>query len=65
MVLVYGSVLANEWFKLISADARKIACSALLGNTYVWNTITVLLDYEITAHSHGIIKKNSMERGFM
>lgn len=56
MVLVYVSVLVNERFKLISADARKRTCSTLLGNTYVWNTITVLLDCEITTHSYGIIK---------
>lgn len=56
MCLVYVSVLANERFKLISTDARKITCSTLLGNTYVWNTIAVLLDCEITDHSYGIIK---------
>lgn len=43
MVLAYVSVLVNKRFKLISADARKKTCSTLLGNTYVWNTIAVLL----------------------
>lgn len=56
MFLVYVSVLVNEKFKLISADARKRTCSILLGKTYVWNTIAVLLDCEITTHSYGIIK---------
>lgn len=56
MFLVYVSVLVNERFKFISADVRKRTCSTLLSNTYVWNTIAVLLDREITAHSYGIIK---------
>lgn len=56
MDLVCGSVLANETFKFISADARKRTCSALLGHTYVRNTIAVLLDCEITTHSYRIIK---------
>lgn len=65
MDLVCGSVLANETFKFISADARKRTCSALLGHTYVRNTIAVLLDCEITTHSYRIIKKYIMERVFM
>lgn len=56
MDLVCGSVLANETLKFISADARKRTCSALLGHTYVRNTIAVLLDCEITTHSYRIIK---------
>lgn len=51
MVLVYVSVLVNEGVKFISADARKRTCSTVLGNTYVQNAISVLLDCEITAHS--------------
>lgn len=56
MDLVCGGVLVNERFKLISADARKRTCSALLGHTYVRNIIAVLLDCEITPHSYRTIK---------
>lgn len=56
MDLVCGGDLVNEKFKLISADARKKMCYALLGHTYVRNIIAVLLDCEITTHSYRIIK---------
>lgn len=65
MVLAYVSVLVNKRFKLISADARKKTCSTLLGNTYVWNTIAVLLRlwnyYSVLWNN----KKYIMERVFM